>query len=185
VRRLTLLTFLILATCCGGTLSGGPSVPPDAAPPQAVAADTGTSPYRRAGFSAGEVKKLNEELPEEVRQVLEQADEVEVFSISESHRTAALKGGAKSEMLDTFYEGVIHPEPMAGCFKPHHGLRAKSGGREVEIRICFTCKNFAWKWGSAESFGGRMGRNNGMHPTRDKNTFISLQGCGRADDAGR
>ena len=154
MRRLTLPALLILAAGCGGNHSGGHSSPPAQAVPQVFAAPT---PYQRAGFSAAEVKKLDDELPGKARQVLEQADEVEVFSMSEDRRTVAVKGDAKSEVDDAFYEGVIHPEPMAGCFKPHHGLRAKSGGDEVEIRICFTCKNFALKWGLAESFGGRMG----------------------------
>jgi hypothetical protein len=28
---------------------------------------------------------------------------------------------------------------MALCFRPRHGVRAKSGGRAVELVICFEC----------------------------------------------
>lgn len=144
MRRLTLSALLILTTACGVKLSGVPSAPP--------------AQYQRARFSPDEVSKLDEELPKKAREVLEQADGVEVFRIAVDGRSVVVKGDAKSEVLDAFYEGIIRPEPMAGCFKPHHGLRAKSGGDEVEIQICFTCMNFVGKWGSGETFGDEMGR---------------------------
>jgi hypothetical protein len=161
VHRLTLLALLILMTACGVNLSGVPSAPPGQAISQVVA----PTPYQRAPFSADEVRKLDEGLPKKARQILERADELEVFQIAGGGVSAVVRGDAKAEVLDAFYEGIIRPEPMAGCFKPHHGLRAKSGGDEVEIQICFTCKNFAGKWGSGEAFGRGMGRISGSPAT--------------------
>jgi hypothetical protein len=154
VRRLTLLAFLIITSACGNHLSGVPTSPPAQTVPQGAAPTS----YQRARFSADEVKMLNEELPEKARQVLERAVEIEVFQISGDGKSVVVKGAGKSEVLDAFYGGIIHPEPMAGCFKPHHGLRAKSGDDKIEIRICFICKNFGGEWGSGEPLGNRMGR---------------------------
>src|SRR4051812_5007512 len=115
MRRLTLPALLILTTACGVNLSAVPSAPPDQAVSQAAAPTPNPTPYQRARFSADEIKKLDVELPGKARQVLERADEVEVFQIAGDGVSTAVKGDAKSEVLDAFYEGVIHPEPMAGC----------------------------------------------------------------------
>ena len=151
MRRLLLPALLMLTTSCGARPT---APPPSPAPTPRAAAPT---PYRRAQFSADEVKKLNAWLPEKVREVLEQADRVELFRVGGDKRSVVLEGDAKAELLDAFYEGVIRPDPEYGCFKPHHWMRAKGGGDEVEIKVCFICKNFVGNSARLGWFNGRVG----------------------------
>lgn len=64
-------------------------------------------------------------------------------------------GSVKAELLASFYDGFIAPysPPRAdglknlkqigfGCFNPRHGIRATSGGKTIDLLICFECRHF-------------------------------------------
>lgn len=66
----------------------------------------------------------------------------------------ALSGEARAKLLASFYDGFTLPysPPRAdgrtdlkqiglGCFNPRHGIRAVSGGKTVDLLICFECRH--------------------------------------------
>ena len=154
-----LLIFLLAATAgCDAKSSANPPAPPAKTPIESVAASPTLPPYQRKQFSAAEISALDDGLPKKVRDVLERAGEIEVFSISSNPKTVVIADvAAKSELLDAFYAGVVEPAHMAGCFKPHHGIRAKHGGDQIEIKICFMCRNFRGSSRRGGRFSGRIG----------------------------
>lgn len=153
-----LLIFLLVATMagCGAKSSANPPASPAKTLTESAAASPTSTPYQRKQFSPAESTALDDGLPKKVRDVLERAGEIEAFSISSNPKKVVITDvAAKSELLDAFYAGVVEPAHMAGCFKPHHGIRAKHGGDEIEIKICFECKNF---WGHSHREGRFTGR---------------------------
>ena len=66
-------------------------------------------------------------------------------------------GEAKAALLASFYDGLVLPRSKPsressfpanlkqiglGCFNPRHGIRAVSGGKTVDLLICFECRKF-------------------------------------------
>jgi len=158
-RQFSLIFLLVAAMVgCGAKSTASPPTSFAETLTESTAAPPTPATYQRKQFSPDEIAALDDALPKKVRDVLERAGELEVFSISSNPKTVVIAdAAAKSEVLDAFFAGIVEPAHMAGCFKPHHGIRAKHGGDEVEIKICFMCKNF---WGHSRRegrFSGRVG----------------------------
>lgn len=110
-------------------------------------------------------RRLNEQLPKDVRKFLEQADNFELLSVSGvamgrpapdeelisagRFGVATVRGTARitderirKDLLQAFYDSLVHPGYQAACFAPAHAIRATSEGKSVELTICFHCSNF-------------------------------------------
>ena len=104
-------------------------------------------------------------IPEAIRKVLAEAEEIEVISLEldgeltdEEHRKYVEgKAGfhahkplgsvrvedkdARKRLVRALLDGIAKSKPgdRADCFRPRHGLRATAGGKTVELVICFEC----------------------------------------------
>jgi hypothetical protein len=98
-------------------------------------------------------------LRENVLKVLTEAETLTVFSLEPApteaeaaaskekfHRYVVLGktkldgAVAKKPVLDALLQGIAeHNGVVANCFIPRHGLRAESGGKRVDLVICFQC----------------------------------------------
>ena len=139
-------------------------------------------------------RKLNNQLPKDVRQFLEQADNFELFSVTGvamgNHEPgqefisagrfgrAPIQGAVRitdaqvrKDLLESFYDGLVHPSPMAACFAPGHAIRATSGGRSVELTICFACSNF-----HGTAFGKQIGGSISKAPQEPFNRLLTSAG---------
>lgn len=118
-------------------------------------------------FDQAAIEKLNQNLPEDVRQILEQAEMFEIISArglgysKEKNVGEVIKMGrqwqfavasktqindstVKNKLLDALYDTIIQapPNSRAMCFYPRHALRAMKQGKIVELVICFSCNAF-------------------------------------------
>lgn len=70
-------------------------------------------------------------------------------------KRVTLSGAPRDALLASFYDGLVLPYSAPakpgqanlkqiglGCFNPRHGIRAQSGGRTVDLLICFECLKF-------------------------------------------
>jgi hypothetical protein len=113
--------------------------------------------------------KLESSLPEEVRNLLESANEFTIIgeiTRTESGVTYPVKENfepntlaeittpeLRKEILEALYTEVSNGEEPATCWLPHHKLIARRGGDVVEIEICFSCASFEGT-GSLGKFSG-------------------------------
>ena len=164
--RYLLLTSLLLTF--SGCVAESASVRPAANIAQAIAAATPTPEpltYRKQELTRRDVRILNELLPTSARKVLDQAEEIELFSITpcwqgympspERNEPGKFQGcpvlkravitdaGLKRHLLDALYDGVAKTEGGMGCFSPRHGIRGSYKGKRVDLVICFECHIFS------------------------------------------
>jgi hypothetical protein len=94
-------------------------------------------------------------LPAETRKLLDKADSVELLSLDPMvpeekkqgfHGYKVLgvlkleKKADREKLLKALYKGIDDSDgSVAGCFIPRHGIRAKVGGKVIELVICFQC----------------------------------------------
>jgi hypothetical protein len=93
-------------------------------------------------------------IPKAARDVLENADEFTLLSLKsnvmakgkERFCEYAILGkkqiknvSERRAILDALYAGVSASGPIAECFNPRHGIRAKRGNETEELLICFDC----------------------------------------------
>lgn len=103
--------------------------------------------------------KFARSLPDDSRSVLENCDKLTLYSLKPAYNFntdgSAFQGGfhdypvlgkteipadRRNEVLAQLYNGMANSSgQMAGCFNPHHALRAVKGKRYVDIVICFGC----------------------------------------------
>jgi hypothetical protein len=114
-------------------------------------------------------KFLDESLPPAVREILEKAETFEILAEVktqergdglnfEPNRVAKIASEAdKKEILEAFYFDASTAEPPAACYIPHHAIRARYGGKTVEVEICFECARF-YVTGDAGKFEGTIVR---------------------------
>jgi hypothetical protein len=104
--------------------------------------------------SSAEEKPKNA-LPKEMQAVLDQATELELYSLHPDERervkdgfhgwkvlgkTVIKDGDKRKAILAAVYKGVDENQDQQGkCFEPRHGLRATRDGKTVDLVICFVC----------------------------------------------
>ncbi len=111
-------------------------------------------------------KNLNETLPPNVREVLENAEKFEVLAevnLDDAHdgmnfepnRITFIRDEKdKKEILESFYsDASAGPNPSA-CYIPHHGIRGSYKGKSVEVEICYQCHLFSVKSSFGKFYGG-------------------------------
>jgi hypothetical protein len=96
------------------------------------------------------------DLPKEVRAVLDKADRFEVVSLDPTRQkekpkddfhgwkvlgsTEVKDAEARKKVVAALYEGIADSDgKVAACFNPRHGIRATHDGKTVELVICFEC----------------------------------------------
>jgi hypothetical protein len=115
-------------------------------------------------LSKRQKRELDSSLPPMVRNVLENAENLEVLGLSSEEKagigwypdlSATIPiGPDRNELLKSFYfDASAGPNPSA-CFIPRHGLRASYRGKTVEIIICYQCHLFVVKGDFGKFHGG-------------------------------
>ncbi len=123
---------------------------------------TSPTPFTFPKLSVAESRRLDERLSQKTRQVLEQADEIEIFDIVMKKFSAAAPQvepddfqnyhvrkkavirdvNLKQQLLNALFYAVGSKDSGSMCFTPRHGLRAIYKDQRVELVICFQCGNF-------------------------------------------
>jgi hypothetical protein len=164
--------LLIFASGCSGRSSSQQSERLSSKKQEVTQPTVEPSPYQRLELSRKQSRELDRLFPEKHRRILEEAAELEMFSIGGTAGQKAEEefryfgvvgkmrvtdGRIKAELVSALFDGVATPSNMMGCFKPHHGVRATHEGKTVDLLICFECQNFK---GFAESgeFGGAISK---------------------------
>lgn len=63
----------------------------------------------------------------------------------------------KQELIDALDKSMHELADQAACHIPHHGIRAVSGSRTIDVRICFGCQNIS-VFNGDRSFGSTISR---------------------------
>ncbi|HVK07929.1 MAG TPA: hypothetical protein VM597_04035 [Gemmataceae bacterium] len=95
------------------------------------------------------------QIPDDLRAVLEKADKFELLSLSperlkEKPKDAfhgwkvlgqtTVTAADRDRLVPAFAKGVAdNSGVVAACFNPRHGIRATRGGKTAEFVICFEC----------------------------------------------
>jgi hypothetical protein len=156
-----LLLVLIFSVLTGCRASSEIEVVP------AVEAQTETAPeasqrekapeFSTDNLTEEQKQKLNKSLPQKVREILDNAEELEI-SVNLNRETGELNifgydeaanavakitdASIKKELLDSFYFDTATGDGAAACWKPRHKLRAKYKRQTVAITICFDCSHY-------------------------------------------
>ncbi len=175
MKQIILFLALIFSTGCVAETTRSQLQP---TPQQNIATSTPKStPSSFPELSAADSRRLDERFPKQSRQILEQAEKIEVFEIescSEAFypklgriepgkfqgcritRKAIIKdANLKQKLLAKLFYGVGSSPGGMACFSPHHGVRAIHKNERVELIICFECWNFRGA-SSAGEFGGSI-----------------------------
>lgn len=121
-------------------------------------------------LTAEQKQKLDWSIPPEVREILDKADEINIyynidkktmklktfrFETDTNARAKVSDPSLKKELLESFYQDAATSYGSNACFSPRHRITAKYKIKTVEMDICYECSNF--KGGSsAGSFGGEL-----------------------------
>lgn len=115
-------------------------------------------------------RKLDQRIPPEVREVLDNAEEFVIFynvdkktmqlnvlmSETAPNANADISNSAvKKEFLDRFYADVATSSNGNACFSPRQRINAKYKTKVVKIDICYECGRFQGESPSG-SFGGGL-----------------------------
>lgn len=118
-----------------------------------------------ACFTAPVARSEDNKLPDDARDVLMKAGQLELLSLhpeSEKEKTkdgfhgykvlgkTSPKDAARKELVQAFLKGMDGKIDAKKCFEPRHGIRATHDGKTVELVICFECSLFYVYTGSAE-----------------------------------
>ena len=169
------LLFLITTGCKSKTVSTRAQESANAAPTPYLSY-TDPSKLSRQEY----MERLNTQLSEGDRRILEQADELELVSVNPSPllegpksstgkrvetvaegmfavigKTKVADPEVKNKIIKALYDGFAASEWSMACFAPRHAIRARSKGKTVELVICFECLNFKGK-GPEGRFGGKI-----------------------------
>lgn len=115
-------------------------------------------------------QKLDERIPPNVREILDEADEINIYySIEEDKmklrvwtfekslnaKAKVSDPALKKQLLDSFYYDASSNFNGNACFSPRHRMAAKYKTKTVEMDICYECGNFRGE-SSSGSFGGGL-----------------------------
>lgn len=160
--RFPIATFLVIAALADGCKTS------TSAPPQPSVVEAAPVDAPKPALDSAAVERLNNQLSEDVRRILEQAEDFELIALKPGFifgkekikaetlaankywrflvvaKTKVTDASVKTELLDAFYKGVAdaRPDASAACFSPRHAIRATSKGKTVELVICFDCYGF-------------------------------------------
>jgi hypothetical protein len=101
-------------------------------------------------------RSTGDEIPAEVKAALEKADSWELYSLDPEQRkdppkvafhewrvlgkTTVKDADTRKRLLAALEMGAkTNDGTVADCFNPRHGVRVKSGGKTVDLVICFEC----------------------------------------------
>jgi hypothetical protein len=106
-------------------------------------------------------------LPADARNVLEKADEIELYSINPDKKAkkegqglrgwevlgqTTLSGDEKKKIVQALLRGIASSDgSAAACFNPRHGITATYDGKTVELVICYECLSMSG-WTDGEPF---------------------------------
>ena len=108
-------------------------------------------------FVVGSLGRAEEKntIPDDVRAVLESADQFELLSLNPDPRekpkdgfhgwkvlgrTTVKDADTRKKLVDALQKGVAENDgTVAACFNPRHGIRVTQGGKTADIVICFEC----------------------------------------------
>jgi hypothetical protein len=134
----------------------------------------------------GSARAEEKKMPEIVRAVLSQPDQVEVLSLNPSPekekdgdkdkdtfhgykvlgKTALKEAKQRKELVDALVAGIQEKATPARCFIPRHGLRVTSDRKTIEMVICFECAQVKVFDGAAMVWSSTVGKS--PEPAFDK-----------------
>jgi hypothetical protein len=114
---------------------------------------------RRSAFPEGRDPVVRASLPETFPvDVLEKADRLDLLALDEEGAfpehlrgwpRASIRAvvqvdapALRERVIRSLYRGVRDAKMALLCFHPHHAIRARRAGVEIEIAICLHCANF-------------------------------------------
>jgi hypothetical protein len=100
--------------------------------------------------------RADNQLPADAETILDKASELELYSLDPKERDKKPKDGFhgwkvlgkttlkkkedREKVVKAIRKGIADSDgSVAGCFNPRHGLKAKAGGKTVELVICYEC----------------------------------------------
>lgn len=128
------------------------------------------SKIRLAGLTEEQKRKLDQRIPPEIREALNNAEEFTILYnvdkktmqlevlMSETVPNAAANvadPALKKEFLDSFYSDASINSNGMSCFSPRHRIKAKYKKKVIEMDICYDCANFRGTSSSGD-FGGSV-----------------------------
>lgn len=109
------------------------------------------------------LQKMKWAFPKDSRNVLENSDRMILYSIESMQsgekgfhgypivgQTEIKSRKIKSDLVAHFYDGMEDEIFAAGCFQPHHAIRAIKGKKVVDMVICFGCSGVEITYGALE-----------------------------------
>ena len=125
-------------------------------------------------LNEAEMKRLDERLPKDARDILESSKTLELVETTDTcgyggydppikkfkgcdvrRRTLITDSSIKRKLLNSVFSAAATSSSGNACWAGVHGLRAESEGKIVEMLICFECENFRGATSqSTRSFGG-------------------------------
>jgi hypothetical protein len=107
-------------------------------------------------LSATGCRAAGNDLPKDVRAVLDKADRFELLSLDPTRqkekpkddfhgwkvlgKTEVKDAAARKNVVAALYKGIADSDgSVAACFNPRHGIRATHDGKTVELVICYEC----------------------------------------------
>ncbi len=98
-------------------------------------------------FAVPWLDSVNGFLSPEGRRVLERADTLELVGINpllaseswEVGKVSITDSALRKQILDQLFDDIRNGDEPAMCFNPHHLIRARHDGKEIELIICFQC----------------------------------------------
>jgi len=125
-------------------------------------------------LSESEMKRLDERLPREARDILESSKTLELVETKDTcgyggydppikkfkgcdikRRALITDPSIKRKLLNSIFSAAATSYSGNACWAGVHGLRAESEGKIAEMLICFECENFRGATSpSTSSFGG-------------------------------
>ncbi len=114
-------------------------------------------------------QKLNRNLLPKVREILDNAETLEIFAdFNKETKEFQIVGGLKppntvakisdkslkNSILESFYfDTAVSDGGAAGCFYPRHTIKATHKGKTVEIIICYQCNSYKGSSSFGEIYG--------------------------------
>ena len=172
MKWILLLLIFTFSVACSSIQSG--STPNSSQKGNAVVENSSTS-AQVPRPTESDVERLDRRLPKRSRDLLEFANQLEVFEVEPCVATHTLKPiergrflgckvtrraivtdpREKEQFLKVLFQAVTSEGSGMACFTPRHGVRALNKAERIEMLICFECENFRGV-STFESFGGAL-----------------------------